>query len=252
MLLRKNANVIMDKIYEESMISFFKRWIKSYCNIDCFAILVILPDHDMLHLSTHPTLTQVYSDNHYGLVDQPTNQKIYLNFSFYPWRLPNPTKKQLEIHSIREKIFNLNAGTNFVRKIQTIQGEFCIIYCCSTHNKDPLNYFKFAANANAIFEIGDFAYNSLLPIFQENCSKFKIPNIDNFSEINCENITALINNYTLIEKFSDRIIMFAEKSPIIDKADYNFKKQLKLVAKNKIHVNANSKNAEQPSLYLVK
>ncbi|MCW5589651.1 MAG: hypothetical protein KIT27_08330 [Legionellales bacterium] len=252
MLLRKNANIIMDKIYEKAMIKFFKAWIKKYCNIDCFAVLVILPDNDMLHLSTNPALTQVYSENNYGLIDQPTNRRIYEKHVFYPWRLPNATNKQQEVHSVREKIFNLNSGTNFVRKITTDQGLFHVIYCCSSFEKDHLNYFKFTANVNAIMEAGDFAYNSLLPIFQENCEKYNLPKIDKSSMIVYENVHDLIKNYTVIGELYKEVMDFLKKSPIIDESDYTFKQGMKLVIENKDFVKKQSNKSSQPILYLVK
>ncbi|WP_155081956.1 hypothetical protein [Piscirickettsia salmonis] len=142
----------MDEVYEDKILSFFRKWIKSFCNIDCFAVLIILPNNEMLHLSTHPNLTKVYGQKNYGLFDQPTKSDIYEKFSFYPWRLPNPNTKQQEIHTVREKIFNLNSGTNFVRKITNKNEEYYVIYCVSSHSKDLRNYFEFSSNANLILQ----------------------------------------------------------------------------------------------------
>ncbi|HLB42406.1 MAG TPA: hypothetical protein VJN02_06085 [Gammaproteobacteria bacterium] len=229
---RKNAHIIMDKIYEDEITNFFKSWVKNYCNIDCFAVLVILPNNDMLHLSTHPTLTKIYHERKYGLYDQPVIKKFYENFPFYPWRQINYTRIQNEIHTIREKIFNLNSGTNFVRIINSIQGKFHIIYCVSTYNKDPLNYFKFACNVNKILEVGDFAYNTLLPIFQENCNSYTLPRIKKFVGFDYDNIALLCNNYVLQKEIAERLIFFLEQSHIEDKTDFKLKSSLKLVAIN--------------------
>ncbi|APS45245.1 hypothetical protein AVI51_02545 [Piscirickettsia salmonis] len=50
--IRKKANIIMNEVYEDKMFSFFIKRLKYFCNIDCFATLIILPNNEILHLST--------------------------------------------------------------------------------------------------------------------------------------------------------------------------------------------------------
>ncbi len=209
---KKEVKLLMDEMYEAKIFNFFKQWIKNYYGIDCFAILLILPNDDFLHLSIHSHLTKIYCENNYGSYDQPVNKIYYDNFSFYPWRLPNQTRKQIEIHTVREKIFNLNAGTNFVRSINTDQGKFRIIYCMSTYNKDPLMQYVFACNAKTILEIGDFAYNTLLPLFQENSSIYTLPKIEKLEPITDLSMLNALKNYTPTIDLVPRILKFIEKS----------------------------------------
>lgn len=233
MTLRRNAEILMDQMYENEITNFFKKWIKNYCGIDCFAILVILPDNDMLHLSTHPPLTKIYHERQYGLYDQPIMEKYYSKLPFYPWRQLKCNKLQNEIHLIREKIFNLNSGTNFVRTIDASEGRFHIIYCISSFEKNPLNYFRFACNVNKILEVGDYCYNSLFSIFQENCEKFTLPKIEKFLGFQYENLNDLFNNYILRKNIAEKLIEFLEKSWTEDKTEYNIKTSLKLIVNNR-------------------
>jgi len=232
MIDRKKANILMDEVYENQIIRTFNSWIKNYCKIDCFAILLILPNNEMLHLSTHSLLTKIYQGRNYGLYDQPVSKIFYENLPFYSWQQPRPNKIQREIHQIREKIFNLNSGTNFVRKIDTEAGRFHIIYCVSTYENDPLHYFKFTYNVNKILEICDFSYNTLLPIFQENCANFILPRIDKFIGFDYKEILSLFKDYNLQNELANRVISFIEQSNTETETEYKIKLALQLTINN--------------------
>ncbi|WP_155081957.1 hypothetical protein [Piscirickettsia salmonis] len=47
-----------------------------------------------------------------------------------------------------------------------------------------------------------FAYNSLLPIFQENCPNYKLPKIEQDKIITEEEINSAVNNYIHIPNIS--------------------------------------------------
>lgn len=196
-ILRNEARILIDDAYSQRINKFFKNWIAGYCGIDYFTILVYLPDNDMLHFSTHLELSIVYQKNNYGLYDQPTVKKLYHDNIFYPWVTANPTKAQQEIHTIREKIFNMNSGTNFVRRIENNGNVFHVIYCVSSNKKDPLGYFKFALNAERIYQAGDFAYNTFLPILQENCANYILPQIEQNIELSINDTSKTFKNYVL-------------------------------------------------------
>jgi hypothetical protein len=155
-------------------------------------------------------------------------KKHYQNHLFYPWVTQNPTKKQKEIHLIREKIFNINSGTNFVRRIEYSGKVFYIIYCVSSHKKDHLGYFKFACNTQKILEIGDFAYNTLLSIFQENCENYILPKIDLSTEIKIENTSATLKNYVFSAEMLKNIPQYINKVAVDDNVAHHVIEELKV------------------------
>lgn len=228
-IIRKKAKIIIDAEYEQKIIKFFKTWIDRYCGIDCFAVLVILPNNDVLHLSTHSELSKIYHENNYGLYDQPVIKKHFQEHLFYPWVTSNPTKTQKEIHLIREKIFNLNSGTNFVRKIKNNNNElFHLLYCVSSHKKDPLGYFKFACCTQEILKVGDFAYNSLLPILQENCEKYILPKVESQAKTEIERTSKLLKNYVFSNDMLKNIPRYINRFTVNDNIANSIVEELKI------------------------
>ncbi len=243
----KDVRAIISKTYEDQINAFFNRWIKGYFNIDHFAILIVLPNKEVVHISTNTKLVEVYNMRKYGLFDCALHEQMYLNWPFYPWRRMLSKEKATqveEIHQFREKEFSLNAGTNFVRKIESSEGTFNIIYAIATKKQDPLMQYVFACNVNAILEIGDFAYMSLKHIFQEN-SKYTFPEIKNFVPFNGGIQIASFNNYVMKGSTPNKIIDFTEKSNTTSECEYQLKKNLKVVAtkaKKKSHNAVNKVN----------
>ncbi|WP_119344554.1 hypothetical protein [Facilibium subflavum] len=176
--MSKKLNSLISEAYEFQVCAFFNKWIKSYYHIDHFAILIVLPDDNILHVSTNSLLVKHYNQMNFIQHDYAMNPAMYKNWPYYPWDCSDDIITSKAV-SFRKNQWGLNAGTNFVRKIKTDQGEFFIIYAVATHRNGELAKYHFTCNANAIFEIGDFSYNNLRHIFQEN-TFYNLPKIETF------------------------------------------------------------------------
>lgn len=172
---------IVDEVYRQRISVFHRQWVDGFFDIGHFAIFVILPNKNIVYLSSHPELSKLYTSKGYGMYDCMLSSEMYESWPFYPWRTSKKGPIIDEIHNTRENVFNLNCGTNFVRKIDTEEGRFYLIYCLSTPKKNPLMSYIFACNINAILELFDFAYNSLIDILQNYTNNYILPKITEFS-----------------------------------------------------------------------
>lgn len=225
----------MNELYEKEIMHFFKSNMQSLYGIDCFALLVILPNNEMIHLSTEPQFTKIYERYNYGFIDQPTAKEIYTTFSFYPLQLPNMNPYQAIIHEIRENTFNINCGTNFVREVNTKSDRFYLIYCVASNNKNPYSYLEFASRANEIMAAGDFAYTSLLPIFQEQCLDYTLPKLEGEKILTSSEIDKATFNYLLSPSININELLKSEtKSEFMHRIRMKIEmcNKLKLVSSN--------------------
>jgi len=251
--MTESFNGILDEIYREEVNSLHRNWITNYYNIGHWAIFCILPNQHIVYLSSHPQLSRIYVERNYGYNDCMLTPEMYENWPFYPWRTNNKNSKILkEIHTIREEIFNLNSGTNFVRKIDTEEGRYHLIYCISSPRKDPLMYYIFSCNVNAILEMFDFAYNSLRHVFQVHVTDYSLPKIEKFKPFKGGLDISPYKNYRFcpIQPDINELYNYTKEScSTDDQAAYDLKKQLILINCNsKAKIQKNSKT----KLYLVK
>ena len=147
--------------------------------------------------------------------------------------MPNANKIQKNIHTIREEIFGLYAGTNIVRKIKTNQGWFHIIFCISSYEKKAQKYVEFAANIKIISEACDFSYNTLLPALQESCELFNLPKIDQKINISDQEIKKCIPNYIEIPGLNSNIDQWLKGSSSTHEED-QIKQNLRILHGNTI------------------
>lgn len=219
----KNENLpLLSSIYKRNIDSFFKNWIKNYFDISNLGLFIILPNKEILYLSTRSELSEVYSSRNFFKYDLILKSEMYENYNIYPWRTKKSNKYIEEINLTREKIFGMYSGTTFVRKLHGPSNDlFFLIYCVSTYNKDPLMKYIYACFSNEILEICDFAYNHFLNIFQRY-TFFELPKISNFVGLD-KSEKSIFENYPGMRlPNTERLLKFIESFDKNNKNAFNF------------------------------
>lgn len=83
---------------------------------------------------------------------------------------------------------------------------------------------------NNILEIGDFAYNTFLPLLQENCPDYILPKHGEPVLINSDNIQNTFQHYVLSRETLERLPSLIKKTNAQDKKVYQAKEALKLIS----------------------
>ena len=188
--MKDNINIELSRELKTPFNEFFNQWIKGLLNIDTFAISIILPNKKIMYLSTQEIFSNTYRAKNLARYDQATQAHMYEHHEYYSWRRTGCNLLQLQIHNFREHQFKMYNGTNFVRKAETDEGVFYIIYSISSHQKKPSNYVDFIANHELIIQASDFFYQTMLMHWQSFCTQFTLP-----SSLNTPSIQNQLNHH---------------------------------------------------------
>lgn len=201
---------LLSVAYKNEINYLLKSWMKNYYEICSFGLFVILPNKEVLYTSTNADLSKVYVTRNFARHDILLKEEMYKNYLIYPWRIKKSNRYIEEITLTREKIFNLNAGTTYVRKLKDkLKNDYHIIYCVSTHNKNPMMKYVYACAPDDILEVCDFAYNSLIHLFQRY-THFKLPKIQKFIPMNTVNQN-ILENYTINENDFEKFLKYTDR-----------------------------------------
>lgn len=234
--MKNNADNHMAQICIKPFNDFFSRWIKGFLNIDAFAMLLILPNKQVMYLSTQNKLAMIYRSQQLAYYDQPMDAYFYENFEFYPWRMSRYAAHAIQnkIHNMRENQFDMHCGTNFVRQAKTDQGPFYLIYSVSSHKKNPLGYTCFASNVQLITQMGDFCYHTMRPNWQMFCDDYSLPMTLNESLLSELSLQKIMKNYINIPGLANHLFDFINKKSYSE-TEEKMKDQFKVIVNpNKI------------------
>jgi len=157
----------------EAIQKIFKNHIRGDLHIEHFSLNLFFAENQSIFLSPTPLMAEELCKN--NLVDKDSNYcpSIYKEHLIYPWRSVQRTVYDRAINLLKEEKYGMRSGMMIVRDLG--DGRYAM-YSFATHRHDHEDfpgqfYFLFHSKAHYIAEMGDFMYESLLPIINEYTEK---------------------------------------------------------------------------------
>ena len=156
-------------LHKERIQSLFNKHIKGMFHIDHFSLNIFFGNSHSVFLSPTPKMAEELCKHNFVDHDSNYSPDIYEALPIYPWRSVQRTQEDQTINFIKEEKFGMRSGMMIVRNLGS--GRYAM-YSFATHKRDSADFpgqfnFLFHNKANQIAEVGDFMYESLLPIINE-------------------------------------------------------------------------------------
>jgi len=155
-----------DKLYEALFENFHitkkvSSDILGLFGIEHFSLDIVDPTGKMIFFSTTPAHGYEICKAGYGQYDGIISQEYYKNYEFYWWKNAAHKKYANNIEEIREQILGLKHGFMLVRCLNN----FYIMYSFATKSNSLNFQTTVINNINEYLSMGDYAYNTLRPIY---------------------------------------------------------------------------------------
>lgn len=186
----------------------FEDYVHGDLEIDHFSINIFFGNGQNIFLSPTPEMANELCKHNFVDKDSNYSPDVYQKFFLYPWRSIQRHETDKLINFIKEEKFKMRSGLMLVRDLG---GGRHVMYSVATHRRDNPDFpdqfkFLFHCKANYIAQMGDFLYDSLLPIINEYGSNIgvEMPKILNAHTICLESSFCNDEQIQLYEKTKDR------------------------------------------------
>lgn len=176
--------------HKDEIAPLFKSYVKGNLEIDHFSLNIFFGNGQSIFLSPTPQMAEELCKHNFVNEDSTYNPDVYQKLSLYPWRSVQRHATDGVINFIKEEKFGMRSGIMIVRNLG--QGR-CVMYSIATHKKDHPEfpgqfYFLFHCKGNYLAQLGDFMYDSLLPVINEygHQTGVYMPKIEDFKPISLE------------------------------------------------------------------
>lgn len=153
----------------------FKSDVERFLEISHFSVIVITPEKEAYIVSARKDFSDSYCKQGFHKYDNALCPLMYENLDFYTWAEGYVKLHQKEIANVK-KVYGLNNGTVFVRRIKS----HTLLYCVATEKEDPIMKTIFVNHANSILQLGDYCYNELISNSSALLCQFSFPKIEIF------------------------------------------------------------------------